>query len=236
MTSTQANRRLSMRLAVTRSACSGLRLRAGAVLLTNQICVALGVNSLTQRDSVSNTQVDASRTVTIELDQQTPRPALELPAAGQSRAGSTPASWPRWSTRSSTQKSAPVTGQAVPSYGPQFAGEYFKKLECFCFTQQSAGARRERGDMPVTFVVDPKLPGDVNTIHAFLHLLRGRGPRGQVVMEGGQSRAPPASSASGAGPDGRESAAQPGARDHPSRWFRRAFHTDPGHDRALLTG
>src|SRR5439155_1328597 len=37
----------------------------------SQICAALGVNSLTQPDSVSNTQVDASRTVTIELDSNT---------------------------------------------------------------------------------------------------------------------------------------------------------------------
>src|SRR5205809_4224963 len=61
------------------------------------------------------------------------------------------------------QRAAPVTGQAVPSYGPQFAGEYFKKLECFCFTQQTL-APGETRRMPVTFVVDPKLPRDVNTI------------------------------------------------------------------------
>ena len=30
-----------------------------------------------------------------------------------------------------------VTGQAIPSYGPQVAGRYFKKLDCFCFTQQT---------------------------------------------------------------------------------------------------
>jgi len=35
------------------------------------------VNSLTQRDSVSNTQIDASRTVTIELDSNT----RDLPGA-----------------------------------------------------------------------------------------------------------------------------------------------------------
>ena len=56
-----------------------------------------------------------------------------------------------------------VTGQAVPSYGPQLAGEYFKKLECFCFTQQTLQPGETRR-MPVLFVVDPKLPRDVNTI------------------------------------------------------------------------
>jgi len=58
---------------------------------------------------------------------------------------------------------APVTGQAVPSYGPQFAGEYFKKVECFCFTHQTLAAGETRR-LPVTFVVDPRLPRGVNTI------------------------------------------------------------------------
>ena len=56
-----------------------------------------------------------------------------------------------------------VTGQAIPSYGPQLAAEYFKKLECFCFTQQTLKANEVRR-MPVVFVIDPGLPKDVNTI------------------------------------------------------------------------
>jgi cytochrome c oxidase assembly protein subunit 11 len=60
-------------------------------------------------------------------------------------------------------RGAAVTGQAVPSYGPQRAGEYFKKIECFCFTHQTLAAGETRR-MPVVFVVDPKLPKDVNTI------------------------------------------------------------------------
>jgi cytochrome c oxidase assembly protein subunit 11 len=57
----------------------------------------------------------------------------------------------------------PVTAQAVPSYGPPLAGEYFRKLECFCFTRQVL-APHEKRQMPVLFVVDPKLPQDVSAI------------------------------------------------------------------------
>jgi len=57
----------------------------------------------------------------------------------------------------------PVTGQAVPSYGPQRAGQYFKKLECFCFQQQTLGPHETRL-MPVVFVIDPQLPEDLGTI------------------------------------------------------------------------
>ena len=60
-------------------------------------------------------------------------------------------------------RGAPVTGQAVPSYGPALAAQYFRKLECFCFQQQTLGPGETRR-MPVTFVVDPALPKDVNTI------------------------------------------------------------------------
>ena len=56
-----------------------------------------------------------------------------------------------------------VTGQAVPSYGPQRAVQFFKKLECFCFTQQTLQAGETR-QMPVVFVIGPGLPDDVNTI------------------------------------------------------------------------
>ena len=61
------------------------------------------------------------------------------------------------------ERAVAVTGHAVPSYGPQMAGEYFKKIECYCFTQQTL-APGETRRMPVTFVVDPRLPKDVSSI------------------------------------------------------------------------
>ena len=52
----------------------------------------------------------------------------------------------------------PITGQAIPSYGPQHAAQYFRKLDCFCFATQTLqpGERRE---MPVVFVIDPSAAG-----------------------------------------------------------------------------
>jgi cytochrome c oxidase assembly protein subunit 11 len=57
----------------------------------------------------------------------------------------------------------PVTGQALPSYAPREAQRYFKKLECFCFTQQTLQAH-ETKRFPVVFLIDPELPKDVKTI------------------------------------------------------------------------
>jgi len=56
-----------------------------------------------------------------------------------------------------------MTGQAVPSYGPTEAADHFRKLECFCFTAQTFKASETR-QMPVVFLIDPKLPRDVSTI------------------------------------------------------------------------
>lgn len=60
-------------------------------------------------------------------------------------------------------RDTPVIGQAVPSYGPQYAGGYVKKLDCFCFKQQTFAPREVR-EMPVVFVLDKTLPEEVNTL------------------------------------------------------------------------
>ncbi|MCY1302746.1 Cytochrome c oxidase assembly protein CtaG [compost metagenome] len=55
----------------------------------------------------------------------------------------------------------PMTAQAVPSVAPSKAAAYFHKTECFCFTQQVLQPG-ERIEMPVRFIVDRALPGDVH--------------------------------------------------------------------------
>lgn len=57
----------------------------------------------------------------------------------------------------------PITGQAIPSYAPEVAAEYFRKMECFCFQQQTLAAGEVRR-MPVVFVIDPALPTSIGTI------------------------------------------------------------------------
>jgi cytochrome c oxidase assembly protein subunit 11 len=57
----------------------------------------------------------------------------------------------------------PITGQAIPSYGPQIAGQFFRKQECFCFAKQTFAPGEVR-QMPVVFVIDAGLPKDVTTI------------------------------------------------------------------------
>jgi cytochrome c oxidase assembly protein subunit 11 len=54
-------------------------------------------------------------------------------------------------------------GQAVPSVSPGQAAQFFKKIECFCFTQQPLAAHEKKA-MPVQFYIDTDLPEQFTTI------------------------------------------------------------------------
>jgi cytochrome c oxidase assembly protein subunit 11 len=170
----EENRRLSRRLAVVAVGMFGFGF--ALVPFYNQICAALGVNSVVEKDDVpANTQIDTTRTITIELDAN----AHNLPWRFRplvSHLTVHPGEIATVEYEIVNVRGAAVTGQAVPSYGPQHAGEYFKKLECFCFTQQTLAAGEVRR-MPVTFVVDPKLPKGLHTIavsYTFFEVPRGK--------------------------------------------------------------
>lgn len=132
------------------------------VPLYDQLCRAIGLRELGGRDDVENTQVDATRTVRVELDAN----VSGLP--WQFRPGTPlinvhPGELTSLVYEVANETDLRITGQAVPSYAPALAGQYFRKLECFCFTRQSLAAHEKRA-MPIVFVIDPKLPRDVATI------------------------------------------------------------------------
>jgi cytochrome c oxidase assembly protein subunit 11 len=154
------NRVLSRKLAVVAIGMFGFGF--ALVPFYSQICAALGINQIEQRSEVVNSQVDRSRTVIVELDSN----AHNLPWRFKPLVNHVtvhPGELTTVEYEIVNVREAAVTGQAVPSYGPQRAGEYFHKMECFCFQQQTLAAGEVRR-MPVTFVVDPRLPKDLNTI------------------------------------------------------------------------
>ena len=129
-----------------------------------KLCEITGLTNLASADEVAtNTQVDSSRTVTMQFDtnlrNDLPWTFRPLERSITFHPGELVTA--DFEVRNNSDR--PVTGQAVPSWGPQVAGRHMKKLECFCFSQQTLQPGEARR-MPVVFVIDPKLPEEVNFV------------------------------------------------------------------------
>jgi len=135
------------------------------------LCEATGINVLTNKNDygvraysankVGNTQIDYSRVVTIEFDSNSRGPFTFRPLKNFLEVH--PGEMTQIDYQVSNTLDRTVQAQAIPSYAPKSATEYFTKLECFCFQQQTLAAH-ETKKMPVVFVIDAGLPGDVKTI------------------------------------------------------------------------
>jgi cytochrome c oxidase assembly protein subunit 11 len=133
------------------------------VPLYDKICEVTGINQLVRKDELTSTQIDTTRLVTIEFDANVRGDIDWRLTALQRRVAAHPGEMVQVVYELSNPTGVTVAGQAIPSYGPPHAGQYVKKLDCFCFTQQEIRAGETRR-MPVVFVVDPSLPRDVGTI------------------------------------------------------------------------
>ena len=155
------NRRMRTRLSIVAVAMFGFGF--ALVPFYDKICVALGINSLVERsEPAANTQVDMTRAVTIEFDANAHgMPWRFQPAVRHMEVH--PGQLVQVDYEVANVRSAAVTGQAVASYGPALAGRFFRKLDCFCFTQQTLAAGETRR-MSVSFVIDASLPADINPV------------------------------------------------------------------------
>jgi cytochrome c oxidase assembly protein subunit 11 len=133
------------------------------------ICEALGINVLARSEvqsgeaggAAANSQVDLGRIVTVEFDANARGPWDFKPA--QAKVDVHPGEVTTVMYEFRNRQNRTVTAQAIPSYAPAVAMAHFKKLECFCFTQQVLKPGESR-QWPVVFVVDRKLPKNVRTI------------------------------------------------------------------------
>jgi cytochrome c oxidase assembly protein subunit 11 len=126
------------------------------------ICEFTGINILALGDkevpgatsrAPANTQIDRTRTVTIEFDANARGPWDFKPA--QRSVQVHPGELTTVMYEFQNIQNRRMAAQAIPSYAPRNAMPHFNKLECFCFTQYTLEPGEKKA-WPVAFVIDPK--------------------------------------------------------------------------------
>ena len=140
------------------------------VPIYNAICEMTGINVLalgerripgTSSSQAANTQVDRTRSITVEFDANARGPWEFKPAMRSLQVH--PGELATVMYEFQNMQNRTMSAQAIPSYAPRQSAAHFNKLECFCFTQYTL-APGEKKQWPVAFVIDNKLPKDVTTI------------------------------------------------------------------------
>jgi len=165
------NRRMLAKLAVIALAMFGFGY--ALVPMYRTICEALGINVLTlserltsadstgTRQPAASTQVDYSRTVTVEFDANARGPWDFKPAVRSLQVHPGEMTTVMYEFRNVQDRT--MAAQAIPSYAPMQAASHFNKIECFCFNEYVLKPGESK-QWPVVFYVDAKLPKDVTTI------------------------------------------------------------------------
>jgi cytochrome c oxidase assembly protein subunit 11 len=167
------------------------------------ICEALGINVLSLADqrtatgswtlarvsaanAAANTQIDTSRSITVEFDANARGPWEFKPAQRSVQVHPGEMTTVMYEFRNVQNRT--MVAQAIPSYAPMQAASHFNKVECFCFNEWTL-APGESKRWPVVFVIDPKLPKDVGTItlsYTFFEV-GGRTPAAPTVPTGAKA-------------------------------------------------
>jgi cytochrome c oxidase assembly protein subunit 11 len=135
------------------------------VPIYKKICEITGINILTTQEvtvkAVGNTQIDKSRVITVEFDANAQGPWRFRPTVNSLQIH--PGEMAQVVYEVVNTQARSIDAQAIPSYAPQQAAAHFKKVECFCFKQQTLGPNQAK-QMPVVFYIDPALPKNIKTI------------------------------------------------------------------------
>ena len=124
-------------------------------------CAATGYNGTTQRVAAVDGKI-SSRVVTVRFS-TTVAPGLPWHFVPAQREVTLHLSQDTLAFFDATNLSDAATiGHATFNVTPTKVGLYFKKIQCFCFTEEKLGAHQS-AEMPVDFFVDPQLGTDPDT-------------------------------------------------------------------------
>ncbi len=127
--------------------------------LYRAFCEATGFDGTTQRADRAPGAVRGAGQVTVRFDANV-QPGLPWRFEPvQNTVNVTPGAQTRIFYRAKNLSARAITGQAVYNVSPDTVGKYFKKIQCFCFNEQTLKAG-EDVQMPVLFFVDPAIKND----------------------------------------------------------------------------
>ena len=145
--------------------CAMFGVAFALVPMYNVMCKVAGVNGKPDNTKAENVndQVDETRWVTIEFmtTNNASLPWEFHPDVPSMRVHPGAVNLTNFYAENLTDHE--MTIQAIPSVSPGLAAKYLKKLECFCFTQQTMQAHTGR-EMPLQFIISPDIPKDMRTI------------------------------------------------------------------------
>ncbi|MBS1155302.1 MAG: cytochrome c oxidase assembly protein CtaG/Cox11 [Proteobacteria bacterium] len=123
----------------------------------------IGIGGIQQQVAAAPSPIDKGRIVTVEFI-GTVMPGLPWDMQPLiSKLDLHPGELQQAMYRVHNRSDQPIVGQAIPSVSPGLAAQYFHKLDCFCFAQQTL-APGETKDLPLTFIVKPEIDRDIRTI------------------------------------------------------------------------
>lgn len=136
------------------------------VPLYNIICDITGLNGKTGRVSVSEVAeapAAIDREITVEFTASINQSGSWIFQPDVKTMTVKPGTLYHASYYAENLSNTPVVAQATPSVTPFTAAKYFNKTECFCFTRQAFEARGSM-HMPLTFVIDPDIPNNIDRV------------------------------------------------------------------------
>lgn len=161
----QRNQRSYLRVALVSLAMFGF----GYLLvpLYDVVCEITGLNgktgTVTEGEVAASFKPDVNRLVTVQFvaNNNADMPWEFRPVVGSMQVHPGQLYAAQFYARNGTSRN--MVAQAVPSVAPTKASRYFNKTECFCFDRQPLAAG-EAKEMPLRFIVDPRLPASVKTV------------------------------------------------------------------------
>ena len=154
MSVASANRTTALYAAAFAAVMAGVAF--ASVPLYRAFCAATGFAGTTSRAEAAPSTPVFGKTVKVRFDGNTSpgMPWLFKPVAVETIV---PIGGRRMAFfRATNISGATTTGRATFNVSPDLAGRYFKKIACFCFTEQTLRAG-ETVDMPVTYFIDPAI-------------------------------------------------------------------------------